>query len=225
MGAEEMRLPEVGEVRRRIESVQEERLRLCLMATYLFAARISEVVGVASPGDSSVARGPKGTDARLEVYKLGPLEEPSAVFRVRTAKRGGRVRLVGLPLGYEPWTRPLYDLFRSRGDDLIFPYTRQRVCRESAVCFRGLSYPIESYPSKDGSAVRVVGRHLHPFRLHALRHLRASELVEFYGFDGVDLATYGGWTFRTAAMTPTAIDRYLSLGWQRYFPKLLKERQ
>lgn len=60
--------------------------------------------------------------------------------------------------------------------------------------------------------------------VHALRHLRASELVGFYGFDGFNLATYGGWTYHTLAQTTPIMDKYLSLSWQGHFAKLLKRR-
>jgi hypothetical protein len=39
-----MELPSVDEVRKRIMTVEEQKIRYCLMAVYLFAGRISEVV-------------------------------------------------------------------------------------------------------------------------------------------------------------------------------------
>lgn len=69
-------------------------------------------------------------------------------------------------------------------------------------------------------------RHLKDFTLHSLRHLRATILVEYYGFDGIDLATHGRWKPSTmggmgSAITPV-MERYLALGGQRPFVKLLK---
>lgn len=194
---------------------------------YLYAGRITEVVGDSSPNDTSHAIGPVGTDANPDVYinTNMDLREPAAVFTVRTAKRGKKPRLVALPLNYEPWARELGKYFDARGEKLVFPFTRQHVgdvIRESGV-FEGLEYPIEKYTIwQEKVAGPPVERHLRPFNLHALRHLRASELVEHYGFDGIDLAIYGGWTFR-ASVGVGSLDRYLSLGWQRYFPKLLRK--
>lgn len=58
--------------------------------------------------------------------------------------------------------------------------------------------------------------------LHALRHLRATELVQKFGFEGKDLASYCGWTLRAMGF-PSMADIYLSLSWRSYFPELLIE--
>ena len=224
-----MSLPDVNEVRRRIEQVKREDIRFCLMSTYLLAARISEIVGYSSPSDETKGRGPRGTDVQIENFQIGETIEKAAVFKLRTAKRGGKIRLVALPMNpiYEPWTRPLYKYFRKHRSKLVFPFTRQLVWQyvRKWKVFDGLFYPVDKYAVwKDKRKVFDVDEHLKPFNLHALRHLRATELVQFYGFDGRDLATYGGWTFRSMGLPSTA-DRYLSLGWQSYFPKLLKRRE
>lgn len=219
--SEQLGLPPPAEVRRRIDAVEDDGIRNCFRTAYLYAGRISEVVGAGYFAD--IPRGPKGSDVRMESYELGPIKEPAVVFTVRTAKREGKPRLVGLPVNYEPWALPLYDYFQEHGDDFIFPFTRQVAWEAAKKTFDGLSYTIEPYHWHRQGGTVVVERHLKPFTDHALRHLRASELVEFYGFDGVDLGIYGGWTLRTAARMPTMVDRYLELGWQRYFPKLLKK--
>jgi hypothetical protein len=82
------------------------------MATYLLDARISEIISNANPGDNGgkeVARGPRGSDARLGNFTLNGVDVPCVIFSVKTAKRGGNVRSVALPLNeeYEPWTKPL----------------------------------------------------------------------------------------------------------------------
>lgn len=223
-----MSLPNIDEVRRRIKRVKREDIRFCLMSTYLFAARISEVVGYSSPSDKTSGRGPRGTDVQIELFQMGEINEKAAVFTLRTAKRGGKIRLVALPMNpiYESWTRPLYRYFRKHRSKLVFPFTRQLVWQyvKKHRIFDGLLYPVDQYAVwKDKKKIYDVNEHLRPFALHALRHLRATELVQFYGFDGRDLAVYGGWTFRSMGFPSTA-DRYLSLGWQSYFPKLLKGR-
>lgn len=231
---EEIQLPSVAEVRSRIEGCQRTDVRLCLMYLYMVCGRSCEGVYVSSPTDHSTARGPVGTDARKEVFrmKVGSswVEEPAVVFAVKTAKRHGRVRNVALPLNYEPWAAILYRYFQDRATSPVFRFTRQLLSvrvREGMV-FNGLGYPIESYTIKDGVKVDAKGkplrirvpRHPRAFALHALRHLRASELVDFHGFAGPELCSYGGWTLKSAGL-PHVLDRYISSSWQGYFPKLL----
>jgi hypothetical protein len=223
-----MSLPNVDDVRGRIDAVDREDVRLCLKCAYLFAARISELVSRASPKDNTVARGPLGSDYNIDVFELGPIKVEVAVFKVKTAKRGGRERKIALPLDgrYEKWTEELVDYYESCKNAPLFPFTRQRIGQLTRKVFGGLSYPIEQYVivKKDLGLRKVVKQHIKPFRLHALRHLRATELVEFYGFDGMDLSVYGGWTLRSMIGVGSSLERYAHLQWQRYFPKLLKER-
>jgi hypothetical protein len=223
-----MELPSVDEVRKRIMTVEEQKIRYCLMTVYLFAGRISEVVGRKNPADDSVAGGPKGTDVRLAKFLLMDREVDAVVFKVRTSKRQGRERAIGLPLEevYEPWSKLLYGYFQLAGDKVTFPFTRKFVWKyvtENKV-FGGLSYPIEKYKVNKKGQIEPVPAHERAFKLHALRHLRASELVGFYGFDGFNLATYGGWTYHRMAETSSIMDRYLTLSWQSYFAKLLKKK-
>lgn len=222
-----MSLPSVEVIRDRIESVPDEPIQMCLKACYLWAARISEVVGLATPGDvGTTARGPDARDIRLESFA----NEPVAIFNIKTAKRGGRTRYAALPLNYEPWARELADYFQEIEGDSVFPFTRQEMWKHSREAFGGLTYPIERYiivksgDELEAKKIMFVEAHTRYFRLHALRHLRATELVEYYGFDGFNLAIYGGWTLRTAAGVSSVMERYLSLGWQSYLPKLMRKR-
>jgi len=227
-----MSLPDVDEVRKRIEQVKDREIRMCLKTVYLYAGRISEVVGASSPSDKTLARGPIGKDVRFDTYVNGPIEEPAVIFTVRTAKRNGLRRLVALPLNYEPWAKEVADYFLEFGpSELVFPFTRQKVsmyAREKGI-FDGLIYPIEEYRiSVDGSIVKVPS-HTRPYTIHAIRHSRTTELVEYYGFDGFNLAAYCGWTLSTShgmfgMRVPRMVSRYLYLNWQGYFPKLLKKR-
>lgn len=78
-----MSLPTVLEVRQRIEAVSKPQYRYGLMATYLFDARISEIVGGVCPGDNGgkeVARGPRGTDARLDNFVSNGKEISCVIF-------------------------------------------------------------------------------------------------------------------------------------------------
>ena len=148
-----------------------------------------------------------------------------------TAKRGGIPRYVALPLNseYEPWTEVVLQHYIECGDDFCFPFTRQKVWMYAKEAFEGLMYPIERYKivkrKGDSRVVKVVDRHARPFRTHALRHVRATELIEYYGFDGFELSIYGGWTLRSIIGVAMAMERYAHLQWRKYFPKLLKKRR
>lgn len=223
-------LPSVDEIRNRIEQIPKKPFRIICRATYLFAARISEIVGSAYPYEKCY--GIRGSDAFLDSYRQGSDKFEVAVFRVHTAKRNGAIRNIGLPVDYEPWAMELYEYFQEFGEGHVFPFTRQKVWKEVRGYFSDLSYPIDEYYYIDKQTGKLKKRPAHErrFALHALRHLRATELVEFYGFDGFNLAAYCGWTIRTAQAqfgvnVPKVMARYLYLNWQIYFPKLLKRRE
>ncbi len=229
---EDLALPEVETVRRRIETATKREAKFCLMAAYLFCARASEIVGATNSYDvknnQTIARGPSGNDVKLETFEIGDIKTQAAVFTVRTAKRDGKIRKIALPLEktYEPWAEQLYSYYREHGEDKVFPFTRQKAWEYANKTFKDLSYPIEKYNLYDpeDQKPKPVKAHLKPFRTHALRHLRATELIETFGFTGFDLSVYGGWTLRSMVGVGSSMSRYAHLDWRRYFPKLLKKR-
>ncbi len=175
-----------------------------------------------------MARGPTGQDVKLETFELGDIKSEAAIFTVRTAKRDGKIRKIALPLEkkFEPWTEQLYNYYLEQGNDKVFPFTRQKAWDYAKETFSGLSYPIEKYSQYDPEdpKPKPVKAHNKPFRTHALRHLRATELIETFGFTGFDLSVYGGWTLRSMVGVGSSLSRYAHLDWRRYFPKLLKKR-
>lgn len=205
----------VREVRQRISRVPHEGARMALTCCYLFAARVSEIVAFASESDTTTPYGPRGTDAWTDVYDHYGKSVEVAVFRIRTAKRGGVERFIGLPMdrAYEPLTRPVFEYFKSKGEYYCFPFTRQALFVHASEAFKGIKYPIEKYAN--------VGRHEKEAGIHFLRHLRATELRSEYGIWGPELADYGGWSYRQFGMT-SSMTRYQIMTWQGYFPKLLK---
>jgi len=223
-----MSLPNVDVVRSRIEQAKPQEIEMCLKAAYLFCARISELVARKCPSDvTTTARAIKGSDVKVIEHENCEV----ALFSVKTAKRDGKERLIALPLEkeFEPWTRGLYRFFKSFGDEPVFPFTRQKAGFLARPFFGGLTYPIDKYRVfKNGKLDKTVEAHSKPFRLHALRHLRTTELISFYGFNGFDLSIYGGWTLRTTlglGRGGGSFDRYAHLQWREYFPKLLKKRR
>jgi len=107
-------LPEPSLIRERIATVKREDYRHCLETAYLYAGRICEVVGDSTPSDNTVAVGPRGNEVSLDIIEGHEV----ALFKVRTAKRGQMIRVIAVPLEFEPLARPLYDYFKSRGNDL-----------------------------------------------------------------------------------------------------------
>jgi hypothetical protein len=256
-------LPTPQVVRNHIESVNDKPMQMCLKATYLLgAARISEIVSKAPKGEKAygpkahevgITQFTGIVDSKIlealathKNIESALYPEPVAVFTVRMAKRhlqpGEPIpsRKVGLPLDkkYEPWTQQLYDYYREfKSDDFVFPFDRKQVWRyvSEHKVFDGLTYPIEKYVwmPKNGKEKKTILPHSKPFKLHALRHLRISELRRFYRIKGEDLAVYVGWSLHTTIakegvripqMTST-YDPEIYQDWQSYFPKLLKTRE
>jgi len=191
---------------------------------YLTCGRAKEIVARTTPGDKSgrnVASGPKGTDTRLTQF--GDFEV--ALFNVYTQKRDDLKRIIALPTKYEPMAAPLHKYMTEFGDKPVFNFTRQKLWREGKPQFKELTYQIMKYTIwENGEIIKTVDKHRKNFTLHALRHLRAEELVEYYGFTGFDLATYGGWTMKSTVGVSSMFDRYVGLDWRSYVGKLLKKR-
>ena len=217
-------MPEVSTVRERILAIRDEQLRYALMLQYLACGRAKEIVARTTPRDKSgknKATGPKGTDTRITEY--GEFE--IALFNIYTQKRDGLKRIIALPIKYEEWAKPLHNYMISFGKNKVFNFTRQWLWRKSKTTFNGLTYPIDKYIIyENGTIKQTVKFHTKPFNLHALRHLRATELIEYYNFNGIDLSVYGGWTLRSMTGVGSAMSRYTHLDWGKYIGKLLKPR-
>ena len=223
-----MSFPEVTEIRSRIQKTNKLQAKYCFIAEYLFCARISEIIGRKCPSDvTTTARELTGNDAKQTVVRVGSEKYDAVIFTVRTAKRYGKERKIALPLDkrYEPFTEGLFNYVSQFSSNHVFPFTRQKAWKYAEEIFGNLRYPIESYkPFLKGKAQELVKEHLKPFRTHALRHLRATELIEVYDFTGVELSLYGGWTLRSMVGVGSALGRYSHVQWKKYFPKLLQER-
>ncbi len=228
-GTSGLLVPSFLEVRGRIEHAGDHEFKLCLMTALELCARISEIVGVSTPGDGSFARGPRGSDAKDDWWGEGFSRQKALVIDVRTAKRKGLVRRIGLPPDFDPWVMKVAEHFWSRGDGLAFPFTRHSISEyvnENAL-FEGWGWPVQDYSIYEGKGIppQKIEGHIKPFSLHSLRDVRATQLLTFYGFDGVDLAIHGGWTIQnTVAGVTSVMARYLDIyqDWRRPFPKLMK---
>jgi len=205
---------------------------------YLIDGRVSEAVASRAPSDSGTSpSGPFGKD--VEVLGFEGVE--ASLFYVKSTHGAeGRTRICARPLPreYEPWSRELLEYFsKFDGEEPVFPMNRQKVWRMAREAWGDLHYPIEAYAviqvdgegnvllDTDGRKLkRVISRHNRPFNLHAIRHLVATDLVVYYGFNGPNLSAFGGWTLSSAMGVSSAVNRYVQLDWRSYFPKLLKRR-
>jgi len=226
------------EVRRRIETVEHEPSKFCLKYLYLVDGRISEAVSKAYLTDKGTT--PRGLKTRDLEFQEDDYGDEVALFKVKTAKRGGILRICGVPMKreYEPFTKGVAQYFQKFDkNDFVFPLTRQKVWRESRDAWKDLIYPIEDYDKievdkegnplirENGSKVKTnINRHYRDFNLHAIRHIRATDLVVYYGFNGPNLSAFGGWTLSTAMRVSSSINRYVQLDWRSYYHKLLKKR-
>lgn len=211
------------ETRSRIAEVNNEPVRFSLMAVYLWAARVCEVVAVASGSDTTTPYGPRGTDVSEVTFDSNGTLQKAAIFQLKTAKRKGKEKFIALPLDpkYEPWAQPLLDYFKAKGNEPVFPFTRQTVGSYASKAFAGLTYEIE--PWNVNGIIRE--RHQRNAAVHFLRHLRASELSFVYGFRPEELCAYCGWRFQNIPGMSRMMERYMIQTWQSYFPKLLKPQQ
>lgn len=230
----------VAEVRERIDRAGDELMRQSLRAAFLWCARESEVVGRAYKPET--AYGPKGNDAEPEVWRdpEGRLsDEKALVFHVKTAKRGGLLRNVGLPLN-DPWVMTLAEFMWEKGEGEAFPLNRQELVAyvNDNDVFEGLSWDLMEYSIFESPAVRdakgrivtqavvkQVPAHRVKFTVHRLRDARATYLINEKHFDGVELAIHGGWAInRTLTGITPVMAKYLKPIyeiWERPFPKLL----
>ena len=166
---------------------------------------------------------------------------PVGVFKIKIAKQHLELneiapyRLIALPLvdEYEPWAKEVFDYFQKAGDNYVFAnLSRQDVWHyitHKQRIFEGLHYRIKKYtyfrdlmleePEDKGFKVLSHSRKL---KGHGIRHVRVDELLKRYGFDGVDIAAYVGWSMGKEG--PDMMSNYAEIRemWQRYIKKLCK---
>lgn len=203
-------LPATKEIRERIENLRSYPHRYALKFQYITGARVSEVCGkyAITPNDITITN-----------YN----QQEIVLFNVKTAKRNGKIRILALPLDkkYEPFTQDLVEYFeRKKNNKKIFNFTPRTLQNYGKKIFKKLHYQIEAYHIKNNK----IPLHWRGLTTHGLRHIRATELMMYYGFDNIDLTVFMGWSFK-ASFGPTigaSVDRYIYMQWSRYFPKLLK---
>jgi len=141
----------------------------------------------------------------LAKWKKGELQ----LTREFIARITGKIffKTVALPLNprYEPWSLEVLKYIKRQGI-LRFDITDRQVRKI------GAKYLKKMFGEK--------------FRIHDLRHKRVTDLIQYYHFDPYEVATFTGWSIRTAfggigmSVSPM-LDIYSHLAWHKYFPKLL----
>lgn len=232
-----MSLPETSDVISRIQQIPAETYRLALLYEYSICGRPAEVVCRSYHSDQrTLARGPTGDSCSLDkLLTIDGTFRDVVVFTVRTAKRKkrtaqdyteGLIRKVALPLEEDPLAEVLLNYFSQFGKEQVFPYTRQELSRYVRLnkVFAGYQCPIEEYEIFDSGKIRQVPSHSRAYSIGSLRHQRATDLIGFYGFDGFNLAAFGGWSIRsTVRQVSSVMTRYLYANWQAYCPKLMRK--
>lgn len=160
--------------------------------------------------------------------QLSKMKIPAAIFTVTTEKRMGWKREIAVPLNpeFEPWAIEVFEWIKKHGPD-SFCFTRQQMHKEARRIFGSLTYSIKpyrrakkvngeyQYDEKERLIKEVIYEHSKPFANHGIRHLRDSELKNFYGLSWEERHAYGGWTLGTE-------ERYGENTWRLYFYKLCK---
>jgi hypothetical protein len=256
-------LPEVDEVRQRIESCADPEIKMYLKATFLFGARAVELCGKRCSGEKGLVYGPKGNDAwttkteppdipskdlakilitamsdkeaALKMVDKLTKDVPVALFRIKIAKQkldegeDAPYRIIGLPFEYDPWVKEVYDYFKSKGEDYVFPFNRAYVwgyISNKQRIFDGLTYKIKKYNYlRTGKPVYKILPHPRQLKIHGLRHIRTDELISRYHFDGFDMVAFIGWKLSAKGKSaPAMADVYAEIreAWHRYIKKLCK---
>lgn len=258
-----MSLPNISAFRQRVEAIPDLDQQRAYQTLYLICGRVGEVITEKYPSDKtcnptgaklSVTKTTYQPDLNdpqerntwtyikmlngktVDYAEISAIEEPVAIFKVATEKRGGLTRTIGLPLNqkYDPWVKQVYD-YLSVKDRKGFQFTRQKMWATARDAFEGFTYTIHPYKK----AVRKNGEYVYDdkrklvkeqvqektknFTDHGIRHLRNLELKKTYGLTPEERAGYGGWTLATVAGISAAQDRYEEAPWRLYFPKLLQK--
>jgi hypothetical protein len=167
---------------------------------------------------------------RVEARDLSIQEaegEEFLVINLRTAKRSGLPRSVASSMKYDPLAGDVWEgvqVLQLSQEAPVFDMSDRTVQRAVEATFWGLSYPIMKYTKEklEGEEEgQKVDHHWRTFMVHALRHLRATELSQHYGFNGEDLARFMGWTLGSANMS-NMTERYEIYNWRKYASKLLR---
>jgi len=129
-----------NDIRQRIIEVENDKLRHGFMLEYLTLGRVSEIFGKYMP---------KKSDVILTEFDGAE----AALFIIKTAKRGGHLRPVALPLDklYEPWAEQVYEyMVNSESEHPFSLHENVETSKKYAMtaakkAFKGLWWPMIDY--------------------------------------------------------------------------------
>jgi len=125
---------------------------------------------------------PKGTDAFKKKIKINNKTVTAVFFKIKTARRKGKLRICAIPLDneYEPWSKDILNWFHKHGESCPFVFIeRSKDSRHNdKYLMKKTNELFESYgePTKE-----------------YIRNARKKNLKEFYHFNELDLALFGSW--------------------------------
>jgi hypothetical protein len=136
--------------------------------------------------------------------------------------------LLALPLSskYEPWAKEVFDYFKAKSDNHVFPFNRQFVweyIRRKDDIFEGYTYEIGQYHSSS-DYTKTIDEHPRKLGMTALRYLRRDELFQKYCFDWVDFEAYTGRILKTQIMRERLSGPDKRESWKRYINKLCTQK-
>jgi hypothetical protein len=183
------------QIRQRIESIPDEKIRFAFMYMFLVAGEPSEVSGKYAP---------VGNDAHRVEYTINGERFPAVLFVVKNSRikpiKKNLHRGCVLPLDkeYEPWASQVYDYFKKYPNENPFKISKEPNClpetykrnleAKALEIFNGIEWVKDVYRANKGK----VNRRVTEFTSSSLSELRVLNLSEFYYFNGVDLTRFTG---------------------------------
>jgi len=191
-------VPTTTQIRKVIDSIEKEKYRHALMYGFLIAGSISEICEKNKPS---------GSDAHEVTFNVRGKKISAVLFAIKTARQRGKIRPCAIPLDnkIEPWARQLLDWFEDHKTPFNFvPRSLQRM---SEAVFSDYQWPRRGYIPERG--IKIPTDNIQ-FSTRSIRWLRKKNLKDFYLFNDIDLAIFGGWKEVTDPITSMKVNNILS---------------
>jgi len=159
------------------------------MYQYLIGGRVSEVCGTYKP---------IGKDAFLKEIKVYDKTTQAVIFKIKTAKNEGKIRLCTIPMNseYEPWIKEVFKYFNDFGDECPFIFTKRGKLEyndsyymvKARNIFKKYKQEMDIYYDDDGK----IPKRDKKFTSDAIRKLRIKSLKEDYNFTDEEIKIFTG---------------------------------
>jgi hypothetical protein len=192
----------IEELRRLIETIDIQPVKMGFMYAFLTAGDVSEVWGKNTPSKKDMIR---------TIYNVNDEKIPAIVFKINQVRSKYPIRLCALPENekYDPWTKKLFDWFQDQENEKPFHYKEgskkintyisepQKIAKTLFSEFMDYS---KTYSFKSDKIEYKDSR----FTLKSLRNIRLDQLRHLYHFSNVDLSIFTG---RLQYVTQDPVDR------------------